>query len=217
MIRQTKEKKIPVKGLRTTKEQKPLKQTCIGCAKVKAIANKTKKLCATCVSTEKKEKQKLKKEHKKKVKQDTITQNKLDQITSWLIRSTYPMQCPHCGVKLEYKTSQCGHFVGRTKQSTRYSLKNLVAIDKTCNFYRPEHPYSLGKFLNKLWGEGTADEQILLSNKKLKLSNEDRRLIYNIYKNALSKLNEFMSQEEKYEILKKAQEEYEKVVFPLLF
>jgi hypothetical protein len=217
MIRQTKEKKIPIKGLRTTKEQKPLKQTCIGCAKVKAIANKTKKLCATCVSTEKKEKQKLRKEHKKKVKQDTITQNKLDQITSWLIRSAYPMQGPHCSVKLEYKTSQCGHFVGRTKQSTRYSLKNLVAIDKTCNFYRPEHPYSLGKFLNKLWGEGTADEQILLSNKKLKLSNEDRRLIYNIYKNALSKLNEFMSQEEKYEILKEAQEEYEKVVFPLLF
>ena len=54
MIRQTKEKKIPVKGLRTTKEQKPLKQTCIGCAKVKAIANKTKKLCATFVNTEKK-------------------------------------------------------------------------------------------------------------------------------------------------------------------
>lgn len=207
-------KKIPVKGL---PEEKDLQKPCSECGKIKPIANKTKRLCAGCVVKEKKAKQKVRKEIKRKIKQETITQTRLDQITSWLVRGTYPLVCPHCHSELEYKTSQCGHFVGRTRQSTRFSLKNLVAIDKTCNFYRPEHPYSLGKFLDKVWGEGTADEQIALSNKKLKLSNHDRRRIYDVFKEALDQLKDDMPQEAKYAILKLAQDEYEKIVFPLLF
>lgn len=198
-------------------EEKSLKRACSECGLVKTLANKTKKLCATCNTKKKKENQKLRKEQKLQIKRDTITQTKLDQVTSWLVRTAYPMVCPHCNTKLEYKTAQCGHFVGRAKQSTRFSLKNLVAIDRTCNFYRPEHPYSLGKFLDKVWGKGTADEQILLSNKKLKLSNEDRRRIYDVFKEALNKMDEMMSQKEKYEILKEAQDKYESIVFPLLF
>lgn len=214
MLKRTTTKKIPVKGVPEPKEiQKP----CSDCGKVKAIANKTKRLCATCVMKEKKEKQKVRKELKRKLEKETISQSKLDQITSWLVRGAYPLVCPHCHVELEYKTSQCGHFVGRTRQPTRFSLKNLVAIDKTCNFYRPEHPYSLGKFLDKVWGEGTADEQIRLSNKKLKLSNHDRRMIYDVFKEALDQLDDTMPQEEKYAILKLTQDKYEKIVFPLLF
>lgn len=208
-----KKKKIPVKGEPKTKEPKP----CSGCGKTKPIANKTKRLCATCLVKERKEEQKLRKEHKKKIKQETITQSKLDQITSWLVRAAYPMQCPHCKVSLEPKTAQCGHFVGRTRQSTRYSLKNLVAIDRQCNFYRPEHPYSLGKFLDIVWGEGTADSQIELSLRKLKLSNYDRGLIYKAYNEALQKVQEVSSQEKKYEILKEAQKRYEEIITPLLF
>ena len=207
-------KKVPVKG---NPEERDLQKPCSECGKVKAIANKTKRLCAGCVVKEKKAKQKVRKEIKRKIKQETITQTKLDQITSWLVRGAYPLVCPHCHVELEYKTSQCGHFVGRTRQPTRFSLKNLVAIDKTCNFYRPEHPYSLGKFLDKVWGEGTADEQIRLSNKKLKLSNHDRRMIYDVFKEALGQLKDDMPQEEKYAILKLAQDQYEKIIFPLLF
>jgi|GEM_PF-2240770 len=209
-----KAKKVPIKGqVIKYKEQKP----CSHCGKMKPLANKTKRLCATCLIKQKKEKQKARKEYKKRIKQETVTQTKLDQLTSWLIRAAYPMKCPHCKITLEPKTSQCGHFVGRTRQSTRYSLKNLAAIDRQCNFYRPEHSYSLGKFLDTIWGEGTADSQIELSLKRLKLSNYDRGLIYKIYNEALKKVQTTNSQEEKYKILKETQELYEQIINPLLF
>lgn len=217
MIRQTKEKKIPIKGLRTTKEQKPLKQTCIGCAKVKAIANKTKKLCATCVSTEKKEKQKLKKEHKKKVKQDTVTQSKLDQITSWLVRGAHKAECHACGVLSDPRGLHCAHFVGRTKQSTRYHLKNLLPACPKCNLYTPHHVWNLGKSLNSIWGEDTTEDMLQLSAKQLKLSNADRQVIYSIYRAALDKIEQsYPTQEEKYQILKSALKKYEEFVNSLI-
>jgi hypothetical protein len=201
MIRRS-EKKIPVKG---APEPKPLKQQCLGCGKVRPIVKKSTKMCAPCIRVEKKEKQKT-----------IINQEKLDQITSRLVRALYPSVCPHCRIPLDSSNSNCGHFVSRTKQTTRFSLKNLVAIDRNCNFYRPEHAYTLGKVLNELWGKNTADDQIVLGNRKVKFNNYDRARIYEIYKNALSQVDG-LSQDEKYALLKKTQKLYEEIVNPLIF
>ena len=201
MIRRS-EKKIPVKG---APEPKPLKQQCLGCGKIRPIVKKSTKMCAPCIRVEKKEKQKT-----------IINQEKLDQITSRLVRALYPSVCPHCRIPLDSSNSNCGHFVSRTKQTTRFSLKNLVAIDRNCNFYRPEHAYTLGKVLNDLWGKDTADDQIVLGNRKVKFNNYDRARIYEIYKTALSQANE-LSQDEKYALLKKTQKLYEEIVNPLIF
>lgn len=208
---------------------KPVKDTCTDCGKIKFLANKSKKLCTTCVAIRKRTKDKETKELvKKPVKKTTVKtkpfngkktvvkQAALDQITSRLVRLLYPSLCPHCKIKLDSSNANCGHFVSRVKQSTRFSLKNLVAVDRTCNFYRPEHVYTLGKFLDTIWGEGTADEQILLGNKKLKFTNEARKALYTLYTKAYEKAQN-LSQIDKYKFMKEIQMEYEKIIKDLFF
>ena len=214
LSRKPKPKKIPVKG-EVIKEvvQKP----CSDCGKVKPLANKTKRLCATCVVKAKKEKQKIRKEYKKRIKQETITQSKLDQVTSWLVRAIHENKCHACDIPLEPKYSQCGHFVGRTKGPTRYSLRNLAPLCKVCNMYTPHHVWNLGKSLNKIWEEGNTEKMLELSAKHLKMNNNDRRLIYDVFKHYLNRVQDGnFSQEQKYELLKEAQSKYEQIVDPLI-
>ncbi len=191
----------------------PKNTVCSSCGKERSLANKTKKLCITCVNNLKKEKERQKREEKKKI----IGQAKLDQVTSWLVRTLYPAKCPHCGVKLEFKTSNCGHFVSRVKQATRFSLKNLCAIDRNCNFYVPEHVWSLGKYLDEVWGDGTADEQIELAKKQLKLTPHKRKEIYDIYREILDRAGDVgTSWSSKFALLQEAQAKYEEIVNPLI-
>ena len=210
----TKAKKVPIKGeIVRHKEQKP----CSDCGKTKPLANKTKRLCATCLVKQRKEKQKARKEYKKRIKQETITQTKLDQVTSWLVRAAHQYKCHACEIPLDPKQSQCGHFVGRTKGPTRFSLLNLAPLCKVCNMYTPHHVWNLGKTLNKLWGEGTTEKMLTLSAKHLKLSNNDRKQIYDIFKHYLVLIQEGnFSQDEKYKLILEAQGKYEKVVNSLI-
>jgi hypothetical protein len=194
-------KKIPVKGL---PEEKDLQKPCSECGKIKAIANKTKRLCATCVV-------------KEKIKQETITQTKLDQITSWLVRGAHINKCHACEITLDPKGLQCAHFVGRTKVSTRYHLTNLLPACPKCNLYTPHHVWNLGKSLNRIWGEDTTEDMLQLSNKILKLSNHDRKLIYDVYRTCLTDIEQGnYTQTEKYQKLREALHDYNKIVGPLL-
>ena len=207
-------KKTPVKGIPENKtETKP----CSGCGKVKTLSNKTRRLCATCVVKEKKEKQKVRKEHKKKIKQETVTQSKLDQVTSWLVRAIHKNECHACGVISDPKGLQCAHFVGRTKMTTRFNLQNLLPACPRCNLYTPHHVWNLGKSLNKIFGEDTTETMLELSAKHLKLSNYDRKLVYDIYRKYLTKIEEGAhTQEEKYEMIKYIIKEYEHIINPLI-
>lgn len=207
-------KKIPVKG---NPEERDLQKPCSECGKIKAIANKTKRLCAGCVVKEKKAKQKVRKEIKRKIKQETITQTKLDQITSWLVRGAHINKCHACEITLDPKGLQCAHFVGRTKVATRYHLTNLLPACPKCNLYTPHHVWNLGKSLNKIWGEDTTEDMLQLSNKILKLSNHDRKLIYDVYRTCLTDIeSRDYTQIEKYQKLREALHEYNKIVGPLL-
>jgi hypothetical protein len=68
-----------------------------------------------------------------------------------------------------------------------------------------------------LWGEGTADNQILLGNRHVKFSNQDRKEIFDIYLNALQKAESHeLNQDEKYELLKETQILYEEIVNNLI-
>ena len=207
-------KKTPIKGATEKKvESKP----CSECGKVKTIANKTKRLCATCVVKERKEKQKTKREHTRKIKQDTITQNKLDQVTSWLVRAIHKNECHACGVLSDPKGLQCAHFVGRSKMTTRFNLKNLLPACPKCNLYTPHHVWNLGKSLNKIFQEETTEIMLELSAHHLKLSNYDRKLVYDVYRTNLTKIEDNdLSQEEKYELLNYIIKEYEYIINPLI-
>ena len=214
MLKRTATKKIPVKGVPEPKEiQKP----CSDCGKIKAIANKTKRLCATCVMKDKKEKQKVRKELKRKLEKETISQSRLDQITSWLVRGAHINKCHACEITLDPKGLQCAHFVGRTKVATRYHLTNLLPACPKCNLYTPHHVWNLGKSLNRIWGTDTTEDMLQLSTKILKLSNYDRKLIYDVYRTCLTEIEEGnLSQDQKYQKLHQALKDYNKIVEPLL-
>jgi hypothetical protein len=207
-------KKTPIKG---TTERKVEAKPCSECGKVKTLANKTKRLCATCVVKLKKEKQKIRKEYKKRIKQETVTQTKLDQITSWLVRAIHKNECHACGVISEPRGLQCAHFVGRTKMTTRFNLLNLLPACPKCNLYTPHHVWNLGKSLNKIFGEDTTERMLDLSSHHLKLSNYDRKLVYDVYRSYLTKIEEGdYSQEQKYDMILYIIKEYEDIINPLI-
>lgn len=203
--------------VKTKPEVKEFLKPCSDCGKIKPVANKTKRLCASCVIKDKKAKQKVKRELKQKIRQETITQSRLDQITSWLVRGAHIFKCHACEIQLDPKALQCAHFVGRTKVSTRYHLYNLLPACPRCNLYTPHHVWNLGKSLNKIWGEDTTEVMLQLSNKILKLTNHDRKLIYDVYRTCLTDIEKAnYTQREKYEKLKNALEQYNKIVLPIL-
>jgi len=179
------QKKVPIKG---EPEKKVIETICSDCGKKKPYANKTKKLCTSCVQKQAKEKAKLKREAVRKKKADTITQAKLDQMTSWLIRAAYEEKCHACEVPMPRKQLQCCHFVSRTKSMTRFDPRNMLPGCPTCNMYTPHHVWNLGKSINKIWGNDMTETLLSISTASLKMNNNDRRQIYDIFKAALERI-----------------------------
>lgn len=216
LSRKPKEKKIPVKGL-PTKNKVETKNKCSECGKDRPYANKTKKICAYCVKKLAALKAKEKKAQVRKKKAETITQAKLDQITSWLIRGAHEEKCHACGKELPKKNLQCCHFVSRTKTTTRFDLKNMLPGCQVCNMYTPHHVWELGKSINRLWGENKTEHLLELAGKQLKLNNSERKEIYDIYKSALADIeaNDY-NIDQRIDILQKAHEDYLRIVKNLI-
>lgn len=210
-------KKTPIKGI--PEEKKPKEAVpCSICSKVRPLANKSKKICAVCNKKLKADALKEKKAKKREKIKNTITQAKLDQMTSWLIRAAYEEKCYACEVKMDKKQLQCCHFVSRTKSMTRVDLRNLLPGCPTCNLYTPHHVWNLGKSLNKIWGEEMTEVLLSLSTRSLKLNNVDRKEIYDIYKNALDQIENqpTLSTEKKFNLLTIAARHYSEVVQKLI-
>lgn len=213
MIKKT-VKKVPIKG----EIEKPLIETiCSECGKKRPYSNKTKKLCAVCVKKSQIAKVKEKRAKVREKKANTITQAKLDQMTSWLIRAAFDEKCHACEVRMPRKQLQCCHFVSRTKSITRFDLRNMLPGCPTCNMYTPHHVWNLGKSINKIWNEGMTETLLELSAISLKMNNNDRRDIYEIYKTALDKIEtQNMSSEERFSLMVKSYREYYKIISKLI-
>lgn len=207
-------KKTPVKGV----SDKPAPETtCSECGKNRPYANKTKKLCSVCVKRIAKEKAKEKRAKVREKKANTITQAKLDQMTSWLIRAAFEEKCHACEVQMSRKQLQCCHFVSRTKSITRFDLRNMLPGCPTCNMYTPHHVWNLGKSINKLWGEQTTETLLDIAGVSLKLNNNDRKEIYDLYQKALEKIeSQSMSGEERFMLIVRTYFEYHKIISKLV-
>ena len=207
-------KKVPIKG----EIEKPVMETiCSDCGKKRPYSNKTKKLCAVCVKKSQKEKLKEKRAKVREKKANTITQAKLDQMTSWLIRAAFDEKCHACEVRMPRKQLQCCHFVSRTKSITRYDLRNMLPGCPTCNMYTPHHVWNLGKSINNIWGENMTETLLDIAGISLKMNNNDRREIYDIYQKALEKLeSQSMSSEERFNLMVESYRKYHKVISKLV-
>jgi hypothetical protein len=191
MIRRS-EKKIPVKG---APEPKPLKQTCLGCGKNKAISNKTRKLCASCVASERKEKQKLRKEKEKKKKAESISTltKKLDRVFSVYVRlsgadSHGNVKCFTCDRVEYWRKIQNGHFQSRRYYSTRFEPLNTASQCYSCNVGLSGMQYVFGINLDKKYGEGTAEKMIKLSREVKKFTAYEMMELIEQYEKLVMKL-----------------------------
>jgi hypothetical protein len=169
------------------------------------------------VQKQAKEKLKLKKEAIKKKKIETITQAKLDQVTSWLIRAAFDEKCHACEVQMPKKQLQCCHFVSRTKSMTRFDLRNMLPGCPTCNMYTPHHVWNLGKSINKIWGTDMTETLLDISTTSLKMNNNDRKQIYEVFKQGLDELQSFeYSPKEKFDLIKRCYSDYHQIVKKLI-
>ena len=117
---------------------------------------------------------------------------KLDKIFSEYIRRRYAkndiVECVTCGINKHYKEIDAGHFMSRKHYSTRWHPTNVQVQCKNCNGFRAGENYLFGKYLDSVFGIGTADELVALSRQIKKYTDKDLEELIFHYKNLV---NEF--------------------------
>tara|TARA_R100000654_G_scaffold60963_1_gene87826 strand:- start:295 stop:666 length:372 start_codon:yes stop_codon:yes gene_type:complete len=102
---------------------------------------------------------------------------KLDKVFSMYIRTRHAkneiVECVTCGVKKHFSEMDAGHFVSRRHYATRWTSSNCHVQCKKCNNWGAGESYLMGKYIDKTYGEGTADELITMSRQIKKFSNQD--------------------------------------------
>lgn len=87
----------------------------------------------------------------------------LDKITSQIVRKR-DKYCVICGLPTEYNdrgdpvTNDCGHFLGRKVDATRWDLRNCNCQCRSCNWKHndnsiPYHDYMIEKYGQKVMDE----------------------------------------------------------------
>lgn len=97
-------------------------------------------------------------------------------------------QCFTCGKVDHYKKLQCGHFQSRRKHSTRWNPQNCQVQCVKCNMFNQGEQYLFAIGLDHLYGEGTADELIILSNQTIKFTRIDYEDQISYYKELVENL-----------------------------
>jgi len=102
---------------------------------------------------------------------------KLDKVFSIYIRTRNAkneiVECVTCGVKKHFSEMDAGHFVSRRHYATRWTSSNCHVQCKKCNNWGAGESYLMGKYIDKTYGEGTADELITMSRQIKKFTDQD--------------------------------------------
>ena len=100
------------------------------------------------------------------------------------------VRCITCGTRKYWKEVDAGHFQTRAKYSTRWDERNVNAQCKGCNLVNGGQQYVHGLAIDKKFGEGTADELVILSNQIVKLSTREILDLAEEYKNKFKELEQ---------------------------
>ena len=96
------------------------------------------------------------------------------------------VRCCTCNKPIEWRYCDCGHFMSRQFMSTYFHEKNSHGQCKLCNGPGGSgRQYEHGKFIDKKYGDGTADMLTALSKTISKLSWYDYYLIAEDFKQKL--------------------------------
>lgn len=92
-----------------------------------------------------------------------------------LVNGEYVAQCFTCTVKewKPIKTLQCGHFMSRAHNNTRYSEENTAPQCYGCNVMQQGRQYAFGLEIDKLYGAGTAKRLYKEAKVPLQFKRED--------------------------------------------
>jgi len=118
-------------------------------------------------------------------------EKKLDDVFSKFIRlrdagTDGYNKCCTCSKVLHWKEANCCHFVPRAKRATRWDETNCYSGCTHCNFYNELHHYHLGRLIDKLHGEGTADQLIRLGHSTFKVDRGFLMQKIDYYKDAVT-------------------------------
>lgn len=72
-------------------------------------------------------------------------------------------ECITCKQKAPIKKLQCGHFMSRAHNNTRYDEENTATQCYACNIMHHGKQYQFGKEIDLLYGNGTAEKLYKLS------------------------------------------------------
>lgn len=125
-----------------------------------------------------------------KLENKSISQltKELDRVFSIFIRqrdsdSQGYITCVSCKKKVRWEESNNCHFADRQHKSTRWDEINCNAGCVKCNaFDKGFHIHEYGKFLDKKYGKGTADDLIFKSRLVAKFTKSDLIELINKYK-----------------------------------
>jgi len=132
---------------------------------------------------------------KKKLKTLTKLKKELDAIFSTYVRIRDCSDngiaiCVTCGDAKHYKKMQNGHFMSRRHMSTRFEEKNTAVQCMACNMYNQGMQYQMSKYLNKTYGETTAEDMQFLSRQSKKISRLDYDYLIDLYKEKVKVIKE---------------------------
>ena len=129
----------------------------------------------------------------KKLSRSTIIKN-LDTIFSQYIRLKNAddlgnVSCFTCGKVSHYKVGmQCGHFQSRKHYATRWLEMNVAVQCVGCNMFKAGEQFLFGKYLDKKYGDGTAEELYIKSKQTVKYSNNELLNMIQHYKDLVNSL-----------------------------
>lgn len=82
-------------------------------------------------------------------------------------------ECVTCGVRKPVKQLQCGHFMSRRFNSTRFEERNTAPQCVACNMFRSGEQYKFSLFIEDYYGKGTAEELRALAQRIHKFTREE--------------------------------------------
>lgn len=92
------------------------------------------------------------------------------------------VKCCTCGKYHHWKNVDCGHFMTRNHQSTRYDEKNVGPQCRSCNSFKGGRQYEMGKWLDVHFGPGTAEEMEFKSKMFCKRNRYDFQVLANTFR-----------------------------------
>lgn len=97
-------------------------------------------------------------------------------------------QCCTCGIVKKWKEMDCGHFIKRRHNTTRYDEHNCTVQCKTCNGGDKEADYAL--FIIREYGQGTLKRLAELGNQTKQFKAWELLELIETYKQKLKELKQ---------------------------